>query len=148
MVVGLRGCYRFRYYDLAMGRMVAGGTYENVVCQTGKVVLAQWLNGENPALGPIYGAVGTGTATTAATDIALGNELARVALASNIRSSNVVTMDFFFSSSQANGALTEAGLFLQASGGVNSGQLLSHVSISEQKTNTMTMTVEFQITIG
>jgi len=142
------GRYCFRYFDLRAEQVVEGGSYENVVCQNGKVVLARWLNGENPSLGPVYGAVGTGVGTPAATDIALFSELARVLLASNTRSSNVVTMDFFFNSSQANGTLTEAGLFLQAGSAANSGQLLSHVLISESKTSTMTMTMEFQLTLG
>ncbi len=149
---GLMGVWRVRYRDPVTGRMWDGGTYRNVICFNGKALIAEWLNGENPALGPIYGAVGTGTAAPASTDAQLQAEIARVALASSSRNTSVnnsvVLFDFFFTTGQANAMLTEAGLFLAASSAANAGALLSHVAISETKTSSVTMTLEFSIQIG
>ena len=144
----LRGIWRVRYRDPVTGREWPGDEYRNVICQNGKNVLAAWLDGEAPALGPIYGAVGTGTAAPTSSDVQLQTELARVALAVSSRSTNVVLLDFFFTTSEGNGTLTEAGCFLQAGSGANTGQLLSHVAISETKTASVTMTLEFSIQVG
>ncbi|MCL4544295.1 MAG: hypothetical protein M1118_06815 [Chloroflexi bacterium] len=139
---GLMGVWRVRYRDPVTGRMWDGGTYRNVICFNGKALIAAWLNGENPALGPIYGAVGTGTAAPASTDAQLQAEIARVALASSSRNTSVnnsvVLFDFFFTTGQAN-AMSSAA---------NAGALLSHVAISETKTSSVTMTLEFSIQIG
>ena len=143
-----KGCYRFRYRDAATGATRVSGCYQNVVCLTGKALIAAWLNGEGAMPTPLYGAVGTGSGTPGTGDSALFAELQRVALASSTRGSNVVTLDFFFSTGQANGTLTECGLFLAASAAANSGSLLSHALISEVKTSTETLTVEFTITVG
>ncbi|MCL4541592.1 MAG: hypothetical protein M1396_04555 [Chloroflexi bacterium] len=64
------------------------------------------------------------------------------------RATNTVLFDFFFTAGEANGTLTEAGCFLEASSTANSGQLLSHVVISETKTASVTMTLEFSIQVG
>lgn len=146
---GLWGVWRVLYGDRPR-RQRPGGTYRNVICLNGKNYLAALLNLEAPALSSatIYGAVGTGTATPQSTDTALATELARVALATNSRLGNVVTLDFYFNTSQGNGSLTEAGLFLGAGNGAGSGSLLSHVAISESKTSVVTMTLEFSIQIG
>jgi hypothetical protein len=146
----LRGCWRVRFRDPATGRTWAGGSYRNAACLNGKSYLAAWLNLENPPLSgsTIYGAVGTSATPPSSGDSVLGSELARVFLATSSRLGNVVTMDFFFGSGQGNGNLTEAGLFLGATSGAGSGNLLSHVAISETKTSAVTMTLEFSIQVG
>ena len=53
-----------------------------------------------------------------------------------------------FCNPQLKAALTEAGVFLGGSVTTNSGQLLSHVLISENKTSAETLTVEVTITVG
>ncbi len=152
--LGLTGIWRVRYQDPGGSRSAGrdrtweGGTYRNVICNSGKALIAAWLNGENPALGSIYGAVGTGTAAPASTDIQLQTEIARVALAVSSRNVSTVLFDFFFTTGEANVALTEAGLFLAASSAANAGALLSHVAISENKTSSVTMTLEFSIQVG
>ena len=152
--LGLTGIWRVRYQDPLGGshgvgrRQWEGGTYRNVICYNGKALLAEWLNGENPALGPIYGAVGTGTAAPASSDVKLQTEIARVALAVSSRNVSSVLFDFFFTTGEANATLTEAGLFLAASSAANAGALLSHVAISENKTSSVTMTLEFSIQVG
>ncbi|HEV7216699.1 MAG TPA: hypothetical protein VGP33_16455 [Chloroflexota bacterium] len=148
--IGLRGIWRVLYREVDGGRRWRGGTYANVVCLNGKSFLAAWLNLENPvhSRSNVYGAVGTSAAAPGGGDSALGSELARVALATSSRLGNVVTLDFFFNSGQGNGTLTEAGLFLGAGSGGGSGNLLSHVAISENKTSAVTMTLEFSLQVG
>ena len=148
--IALRGSWRVTYRDVLTGRSWAGGRYANVVCLNGKSFLASWLNLESPVhnRANVYGAVGTSATPPGSSDTVLGNELARVLLATSSRLSNVVTLDFFFNSGQGNGTLTEAGLFLDAGGGSGSGNLLSHVAISENKTSAVTMTLEFSLQIG
>lgn len=148
--VTLRGIWRIRMHEAASGRTVSEREYRNVACVNGKAFIAGWLNVENPShtLTNIYGAVGTSATVPASTDTQLGTELARVVLGTNSRAGNVVTLQFFYNTSQGNGTWTEAGLFLGASAGVNSGNLLSHVAVSETKTNLLTATLAFSVQIG
>lgn len=79
----------------------------NTVTTAGKAVLADRLLAA-PTLGvPTHIAVGTGT--PAAT--LLGAEIARIALGTKTRSTNVVTMTATFAAGTGTGALTEAGIF-------------------------------------
>lgn len=146
----LVGAWRLTFRDAATGQVVRRRRYTNVACVAGKAFIAAWLNVENPVhtLTNIYGAVGTGVTPPTSGDTQLGAELARVALGTNSRAANVVTLDFFFNTSQANGAWTEAGLFLAAGAGANNGNLLSHVAVSETKTASVTATLEFSLQIG
>ena len=143
----VHGRWSFRYCDATTGKERVGGVYENQICLTGCAVLAAFLNAESPALG-LYGAVGTGTAIPVYGDTVLGAEYARVALGSSSRASNVTSLEFFFTTSQANTTITECGAFLTATSTVNSGQLLSHALISEVKNNTETMTIEVAVTFS
>jgi len=148
--VALRDIWQVHYREIATGRTWPGGRYENVVCVNGKAFLAAWLNLESPvhSRSTIYGAVGTSATAPAGGDTGLGSELARVVLATSSRLSNLVTLDFFFGSGQGNGVLMEAGLFLGATSSAGTGSLLSHVAISENKTSSVTMTLEFSLQIG
>lgn len=148
--VRLSGIWRFQFRDAVTGAVVRRSVYRNVACVNGKNVIAAWLNLENPThtLTSVYGAVGTGTAAPAAADTQLGAELARVVLGTSNRAANVVTMDFFYNTQQGNGLWTEAGLFLAANSSADNGNLLSHVAVSETKTNLVTATLEFSLQIG
>lgn len=148
--ITLAGSWRLRCFDAVTGSLLRERTYRNTICGNGANFLASWLNLENPShtATTIYGAVGTGAAAPTAGDTQLGAELARVVLATSSRLGNVVTLDFFFNTSQGNGAWAEAGLFLGASAAAGSGQLLSHVAVSETKTSSITATLEFSIQIG
>ena len=147
--LALRGEYRFVFRDARTGRVTREATYRNVVCVNGKSYLASWLNQEIGANPTIYGAIGTGASPNPqSTDTQLVTELSRVVLASSQRTGNQVVMDFFWTTSTGNGVLTEAGVFLAGSATANSGNLLSHVLISENKTSAETLTVEFTFTVG
>jgi hypothetical protein len=148
--IRVTGIWTTRMFDARSGRLVSEHQYRNTICVNGKAYIAQWLNVETPAqtLANIYGAVGTSAVAPAAADTQLGTELARVLLGTNSRAANAVTMSFFFSTSQANGTWTEAGLFLGATSAVNNGSLLSHTVVSEVKTNLLTAVLACQISIG
>ena len=94
------------------GRLV----YEtrNLFVRAGYNTLGGWLAGLNPAP-PGAIAVGTGTAPASATDVALGNEVGRVALSSSVlQAAYLVRLMGTFAAADAQGTLTEAGLFQTA----------------------------------
>lgn len=144
------GLWTVRLYDGEDGRLLSARRYRNTACQNGQGQVAAWLNGEVPALTPavIYGAVGTGTGTLSAVNTQLFSELARVSLANSSRNVTTTTFNFYFNTSQAVGTWTEAGLFLQATATANSGDLLSHVTVSEDKTSSIAAVLACTITIG
>lgn len=146
----LTGTWRITMRDAATGLLRSEREYRNIATVNGKTFLAQFLNLEAPphTATNIYGAVGTSNFPPDATQTNLAAELARVVLATTSRSANVVTMDFFFNTSQGSGAWAEAGLFLGASGTANSGQMLSRVLVSETKTSSITATLEWSVQIG
>lgn len=148
--VRLVGTWRITMRDAASGLVVRERAYHNIACVNGKAYIAQWLNGENPALSPttIYGAVGSLGGSVSAADTSLNGEIDRMPLATSSRSVNVTTFDFFYPTGRGNGTWAEAGLFLGASGAIGAGMLLSHVLVSETKTSSITATLEFTIQIG
>lgn len=158
----MHGVYRITRRD-QHGQIVSRNEYRNTICTTGKATIARFLNGEISSVAPVYGAIGTGAPTAPLTtvdpsDTQLWAEVSqantgRVQLAANSRATNVLTWDFFWTTSQGQpsggtSVLTEAAVFLLASVTPGSGSLLSHVVISETKSVSETLTVEFSITIG
>lgn len=144
------GLWTVRLYDGADGRLLSTRRYRNTACQNGQGQIAAWLNGEVASLTPgvVYGAVGTGSGTLSAVNTQLFSELARVSLANSSRNVTTTTFNFYFNTSQAVGNWTEAGLFLFATSAANSGMLLSHVLVSEAKTNLIAAVLACAITIG
>lgn len=127
-------------------------TYRNIVCLTGKVAIARRLG--DIALvaneGKItYGAVGTGESKPFASDTKLDEELFRKVISSAGSSSNVSVIQTFYSTAEANGTLTEFGLFGEAaSGAADSGTMYNHAAITITKTNSQTLTIEVQLEIA
>ena len=141
------GRYRLRLTN-ARGERRTTRWFPNTLCNAGLNQVAAWLNNEAPALTPVYGAVGTGSGTIRSTDTTLFSEFARITGGVSSRSTSIVTYEFFFTTSMANGTLSEAGVFLAATSSAGSGQLLSHAAISEVKTSGETLTLEFVLTVG
>ncbi len=139
--LGLSGRLRLTIVD-PEGRPVRSAETSNLMCSAGLTVLAQTINwsgiaDENQQMGspfsyvdltPIYGALGTGTAQPASSDVALGNEGARavVAMAATVPSPAQFMWQFFFSTVQSAVTWTEAGVFVQASAASGAGSLLDH----------------------
>jgi len=100
-----------------------------------------------------YGAIGSGTATPAISNTALGTELARTATV-EISSASVVgltlTLQTFFTSGIAYSDISEFGLFGDDASGVSaSGTLMEHALFSEtfDKSTDESLTVDVEITL-
>lgn len=103
-------------------------------------------------------AVGTGAGTPAVSDVAMFTETLRLTVSApptgSSFSGNVATIKVFFNSSQANVAMTEAGLFgditaADAPGSVASpGTMYAHTGLSVTKSSGETMTILWTITVG
>lgn len=90
---------------------------DNLVVTVGKNAAADQILASPTLAKPSHMALGTGAAAPAAGDVALGAEIDRNALSSLTRSTNVVTAIGNWAAGDAtNAAITEAGLFTQASG--------------------------------
>ena len=123
-------------------------TYKNVTCTVGRTQVMKALANNSPAATYIeYCALGTGAGTPAISDTTLFTELARKTFSYSTQSDNTAEFRAFFTTSEANGTLTEIGHFLDdATGTANSGTLFNHASIAEVKTSSLTLTTIFNLT--
>ena len=89
--------------------------------------------------------IGTGSATPAAGNTALGSEAHRQSLTSTTVSTNVVTYVASFAAGDGTGAITEAGLFNAAS----SGDMLCRTIFSVvNKGSQDSMTITWEVTVS
>lgn len=101
-------------------------------------------------LTPLYGAVGSGTGSTANTDTQLFSELGRVTVGAGASTpatasiSGQTTWLFYFSSPATTWTITEAGVFTNASATTNSGSMLDHFLFSPNVTLPSTNTLILQ----
>lgn len=145
---GLHGHIICTLRDLE-GNIVEVKEYDNLVVTASKAGFAGRLNNETSFTGVInYGAVGTSTSTPASGDTTLGTELARVVVSSNSRASNVATIEFYYSPTEANGTLTEFGAFIDGTATANSGTLFDRVTIAVTKTSLNSLTISLVITVS
>lgn len=144
---------------------------DNVMCTAGVTVLAAalvWSGIQDQAanlgvtsptyLTPLWGAIGDGTApvTVSASDTALAAEVSRTTVgdgASVPSTSSIpaqLTWLFYFPQPASALTLTEAGVFVNASGTSGAGTLLDHwafsPTISVPTTNTVLLQASFAIT--
>lgn len=89
---------------------------KNLVVTSGKTYLASRAVGATSDI-ISHMAIGTGTATPAAGDTALGTEAGRVSLASSSNSANAITYTATFPAGTGTGAITEAAVLNAASAG-------------------------------
>jgi hypothetical protein len=88
---------------------------KNLVVNTGKEFIAARMVGTPAVMSHM--AIGSNNATADVTDIALGTELGRVALASSTATGAVVTHTATFGAGVGTGAVVEAGIFNASSAG-------------------------------
>jgi hypothetical protein len=128
---GIRGELSLVLRDEASGRIVARRRAGNLIVTSGLNSLATALNwafiqnyntgwgspfsSASGNLGDVYGAVGTGTSTPIAAQTGLDSEVGRALLTTGTNTSNVLTYQFFFGTTAANGTISEAGVFTSAS---------------------------------
>ena len=124
----------------------------NIIVTAGKVAIARRLGGIALLAneGQItYGAVGTDNTAPTVGDTTLGTELARKAVSSSSYSSNVITINTFFTTAEANGAIEEIGMFGEAAAAAaDSGTMFNHALESITKDVTKTLLLEVQITVS
>lgn len=139
---------------------------DNVVCTTGYTAIAaalSWSGIQDQAsslgittstyLTPLYGAVGSGTAAVAKSDIQLQSELGRVTVSGTGATPASATIAaqttwlFYFPNPSVTWTVAEAGVFANASGTSGSGAMLDHWSfsptVSVPTTNTLLLEVSF-----
>lgn len=124
---------------------------KNMFVTAGKNSLADGLRGttENNKGTITYCAVGTGVTAPALGNTTLQTEIFRKLISVRSVSGNVATFQIFFTTSEANGTLREAGLFGDdASGTANSGTLFCRAAINRTKSSSDTLTFTWSVTIG
>lgn len=135
--------------DAKTGRIKSRDIIKNTFCTVGKYSIAAALI-ETANKGKVtYCAVGTNVTAPAAANTQLGTEIFRKLISVRSYAANVATFQTFFTTSEANGSLREAGLFGDdATATANSGTLFSHLAINRTKSSSDTLTLSWAITIG
>lgn len=137
--------------DAKTGRIKYEGLHQNMFVTAGKNSVASRLIGTNTSnKGSItYAALGTGTTAPELSDTMLQTELVRKTVSVRSVVNNVATFETFFTTSEGNGTLREAGLFGDdASSTPGSGTLFCRVAINRTKTSNDTLSLAWAVTIG
>lgn len=102
----------------AAGETVREFTVPNLVVTSGRNHIAEKIvAGAGVSVSMSHMAIGTGNATPAASDIALGTQTGRVALSGSQVNANTITYTATFQAGLGDGAITEAGIFNSSTGG-------------------------------
>ena len=136
---------------------------DNIMCTSGLTVIAAalvWSGIQDQAanlgvtspsyLTPLWGAVGSGTGTVAASNTSLFTELSRQTVGAGASSpatpsiNALATWLFYFPSPATTWTVTEAGVFANATSGTSSGFLIDHWAFSPTVTVTPTNTLILQ----
>lgn len=122
---------------------------KNLTTDTGREFLAQVLCNTFAGTNAYVTHFAIGDSNTAATtsDIALGNELFRSAVSSGADDNNTANISTFIGASDANFTWEEWGHFIDATGTVNSGVMLSHHIEQQTKAAPNTVTVDSVYTL-
>jgi len=124
--VGIKGRFRFAVFE--DDKLVDERIQENLLVTGGLAILASALNwafiqNQNAGwgspysavnLGDTWGGVGTSTTPAAAAQTALLAEIGRAIITNGSVFANNLSYDFFFGLTQANGSISEVGMFAQA----------------------------------
>lgn len=162
--MSLRGRFTIKILE-PDGTLVDQAVSDNVMCNIGMDYLSNFLvsnlfTGTNAGalnfatVPPIYIALGSGTATPAATDTQLVTELGRAlptASASPAPSSSQLpsfTWYTLFGVTTAAWTITEAGVFLGGTATVNSGNLLDHSTVSPSLAKSASQLAQVQVTFS
>lgn len=137
--------------DGKTGKVKEVQQYKNLFVTAGKNSLADGLRGTTANDKGIitYCALGTGVTTPALADTDLQTELFRKEVSVRSVTNNAALFETFFSTSEANGTLKEAGLFGDdATDSADSGTLFCRSAINRTKTSSDTLTLRWTVTIG
>lgn len=145
------GMIRLILRDAKTGRIKSDETVKNMFVTAGKESLADALRGTTANNKGIitYCALGLSAVAPALSNTQLGSELFRKLVSVRSVAGNVATFQTFFTTSEGNGTLREAGLFGDAATGLgNSGTLFCHAAINRVKSSADTLTLAWAVTIG
>jgi hypothetical protein len=112
----IRGRVRLELRN-AHGDLLELRDVQNLITTVGRNMIVDRLLAAPALASPTHMAVGTAAAAPAVGDTALGAEVARVALTSKTRATNVLTLVGDYPAGTGTGALTEAGTFDAATTG-------------------------------
>lgn len=140
---------------------------DNVVCTSGLTAIVAalvWSGIQDVAadigvtsptyLTPLYGAIGTGSGTVAASDITLFNEFSRIQVGAGASVPATPSIDaqatwqFYFPQPATNVTITEAGVFANANTTAGVGTLMDHWSFSPSVSFVTTNTLLLQVSFG
>lgn len=127
----------------ADGQVKENREIKNLVVTVGKQFIAARMVGTPAEMSHM--AIGAGTVAAAVADTTLGQELGRVALASDSSSGTVVTYTASFPPGTGTGAVTEAGVFNASSAGT---MLCRTVFAVVNKGADDAMSITWQITVS
>jgi len=148
--VTLKGQLKIELHNVVTGERDVV-VYPNLVTTVGKESIASALKGTTVNNQGIitYCALGLDDTAPALGNTDLGSELARKAVSVRSVANNIATFQTFFTTSEAIGALKEAGLFGDdASAAANSGTLFCHAAIDRTKSSSDTLTLTWTVAIG
>lgn len=137
--------------DAVTGKLKSRDLIKNMFVTAGKESVADALRGTTANNKGIitYCAVGTGTTAPALGDTDLQTELFRKLVSVRSVANNIATFQTYFTTSEANGTLREAGLFGDdASGTADSGTLFCRAAINRTKTSSDTLSISWTVAIG
>ena len=137
--------------DAKTGKLKSSDLVDNMFVTTGKNAIASRLIGTTSNNKGIitYCALGTSSVAPALTDTILAAELARKLVSVRSVSGKVATFQTFFTTSEGNGTLAEAGLFGDdASATADTGTLFCRTNINRTKTASDTLTLTWTVTIS
>jgi len=124
--------------------------YHNVIVLVAKTMIADNLTNASPdnVMRITHFTVGSDATAVGVGDTTLGTETYRNLVASETNADNIVYVSGFLSATEDDGTYNEAGLFANGSAGADTGVLVSHVNITETKSNIESLTIDWQITIN
>jgi len=150
----IQGFLKVQDFDKKTGELVREHEYKNLVVVTGKNLLLSFLKGDT-VQGIKHIALGTGTATPAASDTKLQVEQFRKVVTgitfkagANNSTPGEINVICFLETNEANGTWYEAGLFAGDSmDALNTGILFSRVTINETKSADTVKVLNWKITL-
>ena len=128
---------------------VREATFDNLIVLVGREVFARILTNDLTYTGVInYGALGTSTTAVSDAQTQLVAEVKRKGIATRTRSTDVVTLRFFYSKSDTNGTYQEFGTFIDGTATANTGQMFNRVLTGgwvKSALEALTVTVQFDL---
>lgn len=149
-IITLQGQIKLTLTNVKTGKKVVE-FYKNLFTTAGKESLAQAIQGETGGNQGIitYCALGTDDTAPALGDTDLGTELFRKLVSVRSFLNNQAIFETFYTTSEGNGNLKEAGLFGDDAGATpGSGTLFCHAAIDRVKSASDTLSLEWTVIIG